>query len=69
MGTDPKDAFNALMAESRNTVIFTGAGISTESEAYPIFRPWRCLDTEQADPLSGFYDVKRGALGDLAAKI
>ena len=56
------------MAESRNTVIFTGAGISTES-GIPDFEAWRCLDTEQADPLSGFYDVKRGALGDLAAKI
>ena len=62
MDKDPKDAFNALMAESRNTVIFTGAGMSTSR--HTDFRsPGGVWTQNKPIPLSGLYDVNRGALG------
>ena len=62
MSTDPRNAFNALMAESRNTVIFTGAGMSTES-GIPDFRsPGGVWTQNKPIPFQDFMTSKEARL-------
>ena len=62
MDTDPKDAFNALMAESRNAIIFTGAGMSTES-GIPDFRsPGSVWTQNKPIPFRDFMTSKQARL-------
>ena len=60
MDTDPKDAFTALMAESRNTVIFTGVAgaINSKLKQWDIIIPHKLIQHDMdARPLFKRYEI------------
>ncbi len=54
------DDLKAMIAEAESIVVFTGAGISTESGIPGLPQPGRRLEPDEADRLPGLRAVRRG---------